>query len=811
MNSRIFWKIRSIIKTLVFSYRKMSFSIVKRLNQDSPFAISVLKMIVKGLLSGLIIAAFLYFMDYILINKAGFKVDSTELMIELLIGSIGISGVMFGLYCSSISAIYSTKYVNAPTSIRRAFQSDTKIQKCTGFIINYIILGLIIIGEAILIDAISWASLIATLLGTIGVIVSFRVANYRTYELSDVFSVGDDACREIYRIITGALIYEPYSSDINFQVYSQTRCEKQISLLYDIVDYCIATTDKSVNPSLCEYMSKIVSLVSAYWNQKNKVSRNSVWYKIVLKYKRWHLANDFEISTALQTGTGLQPNREHDYWWFEDALFAINKEGVRKLCSEYDFGNLYKYLSTLRQSIEPAITAMESNYIGGQISYIQEEITTINYEEVKTDERKDLLVGMVDMLALLYLEVILSASRYLKTLNLNALEKSVIDAIKTKRDVEKIAVLRSSKYADLYSRIKKEKTTEGSIVTPDWVIAQTIAKEQFAYINNLTNFIRECLDNFFNLGITFDNNERMLEAYTVFIRFYEVESKVARYKSLFKQKEAELLERHIDIEDVWNKSTISELSDAMAEWKTTITPLVMKNASLFAVQTWDKKDEYPDMLGDCYNHLCEDAVEAIAANDNEIFSTDYESLTKLMLLYQEYIRSDFVDKKDLYRIEYQYYMFTSPIIEWAQIAGLAILWGEFNEDTRWKALVNDTIVSLFSDEKTGVSLVAKLIEYVQNRDKFWIGVGQRDVLETGWNMCIADAIRNSEKYETDYENFRIKVKTNSLIFDSFCHNFDEFGFMENPAEVFWVVCVNPMLPEDQRFKSRFSWEEALND
>jgi len=70
---------------------------------------------------------------------------------------------------------------------------------------------------------------------------------------------------------------------------------------------------------------------------------------------------------------------------------------------------------------------------------------------------------------------------------------------------------------------------------------------------------------------------------------------------------------------------------------------------------------------------------------------------------------------------------------------------------------------------------------------------------------------DSEKYETDYENFRIKVKTNSLIFDSFCHNFDEFGFMENPAEVFWVVCVNPMLPEDQRFKSRFSWEEALND
>ena len=41
-----------------------------------------------------------------------------------------------------------------------------------------------------------------------------------------------------------------------------------------------------------------------------------------------------------------------------------------------------------------------------------------------------------------------------------------------------------------------------------------------------------------------------------------------------------------------------------------------------------------------------------------------------MLLYQEYIRTDFIKNKDLYRVEYAYYMFTSPIVEWAQIGGL---------------------------------------------------------------------------------------------------------------------------------------------
>lgn len=234
----------------------------------------------------------------------------------------------------------------------------------------------------------------------------------------------------------------------------------------------------------------------------------------------------------------------------------------------------------------------------------------------------------------------------------------------------------------------------------------------------------------------------------------------------------------------------------------------MKNSSKFALDTWNKKDDYPDLIGDTYNHICEDAIESIANNDFNMFSTDFESLTKLMILYQEYIRSDFIEKTDLYRIEYQYYVFTYPIVEWAQIGGLAILWGEFNGDNKWVEHVKRCTNSLLSDKKQSEIIATKIIEYVNNRNQFWIGIGQRDVLETGWNMTIANAIRNSDNYKTTFEGFHKRVETESELFEHFCgDSFDEFGFMSDPAEVFWVLCINPKIPEPQRFKSRLSWEE----
>ena len=181
-----------------------------------------------------------------------------------------------------------------------------------------------------------------------------------------------------------------------------------------------------------------------------------------------------------------------------------------------------------------------------------------------------------------------------------------------------------------------------------------------------------------------------------------------------------------------------------------------------------------------------------------------------MLLYLEYVRTDFIKNKDLYRIEYTYYVITSPIVEWAQIGGLATIWGELDSDNDWKAFVKNSSTLVFEkNEIPDKSLVEKLIRYVQDRERFMFGIGVRSILETRWKQSVTKAIRNSNKLETEYTTFGRRLKTKSKLLNAFCPNIVDMGFSSDPSEVFWVLYANPYVSQDKKFHTQSSWENKL--
>lgn len=100
---------------------------------------------------------------------------------------------------------------------------------------------------------------------------------------------------------------------------------------------------------------------------------------------------------------------------------------------------------------------------------------------------------------------------------------------------------------------------------------------------------------------------------------------------------------------------------------------------------------------------------------------------------------------------------------------------------------------------------------MSQRDKFMLGIGARNILETRWNQLVENAIRESAKIETEHVMFGQRIKTDSNLLKVFCSNFWEIGFSTDPSEVFWVVCVNPLLSEEKKFHTRFSWEDKLDE
>lgn len=415
------------------------------------------------------------------------------------------------------------------------------------------------------------------------------------------------------------------------------------------------------------------------------------------------------------------------------------------------------------------------------------------------------------MISLLYLNVILEASKYYEDFDIKKNVLDTINVLNRGKSLDKCEILRGNEQLDFYSKIITEVQVEKKRLTPDWLIAQNVAYETYVYMNVLEDAIREGIDNIFKLGQYLYDKQLLFEACIILIRFYEYESKLSRFIEIIEYRKEEFSEYHVDSALVWEEPRIEKLKQTIEKWKKAIPTLLFKCSSEFAFKTWETRDEYPDFLGECYNHICEDAIEAIVQNNHVQFRIDFENLSKIMLLYQEYIRTDFLKHEDTYRMEFAYYTFTSPIVEWAQIGGLAILWGEFNSTKDWWSIVDTATVEFFDNASKGTELAEKFIEYIQNRDKFWMGIGYRGLLETGWKQRVAQAIRESERYQTEYESFGMRIKTNSKLLKAFCGNFDHMGFTADPSEVYWVLCINPMLPDEKKFHTKYSWEEKMNE
>ena len=814
MRTTIYWKIRKKILGLIFKIKKVCFTVDGKrqsAKEYKSFTQLLFVRFITGAVKGLLLALVLGLIDKIILEFGVNNISDNSILADVIIGELGVAGVILGLYCSNISSIYSTRYANAPEKIAIAFQYDKLTVRCLNAISGFIIYGTIILVELLLEYKVGWVSVGVLIIWSILVVLSFGITGNRIYQLSDIFRVADDSHILLGRVVSKNLKQELYATDANYQNHFCKISSDRIELLKVIQKYGCNPELTDSSPVL-KFMCTNLSLIEQYWNVKRYISKDSYWFRRKGTYQQWHFANDTETSMALRTRTALKPKEEPNFYWFEDELMSINHSCVNYLIKKNDWETLYSYFAVFKSICKSAIEQKEASYYVGQIDWLKNVIqSSVDNTNVKENVA---FAGIVEHISLLYLDIILESSKYLNNLNIDAISKSVIEGIDTGKTYDSIKIIRGRDYIDTYKNIITEVYAEGHRITPDWLIKQYVAKEEFVYVNSLFDMVKEGIEHAYSLSCFFVERKMYYEACIMLTRFYEYESKLLNLHKFADQVESNLNNYHLDSEDKWGDSRLAGVESKFGEYKKELPEMLLKCSSAFAIKNWSRREEYPDFLGECYNHIAEDTVEAIVNSDKKQFEKDFENLTKIMLLYQEYIRSDFIKNKDLYRVEYAYYMFTSPIVEWAQIGGLGILWGEFFKDIEWCNIVKKAskqILKVREKEEKSTEVAAQLIEFVSQRNKFLFGIGARDILETSWNQFVANAIRESAVIETEYAMFGQKIKTDSKIIKAFCSNFLEMGFSSDPSEVFWVICFNPLLPEEKRFHSRFSWEDDLNE
>lgn len=300
-----------------------------------------------------------------------------------------------------------------------------------------------------------------------------------------------------------------------------------------------------------------------------------------------------------------------------------------------------------------------------------------------------------------------------------------------------------------------------------------------------------------------------------FSRLSEIDAKMKRKQIHEKLINAErlLLSKRKDSKIIWSKSKVCESLEKIKTISLEATHSLKKCSGIFALTHQSDRNDYPDLLGYCYNRICETLISSIANDDISTFKSMYSGFLGTVLLYQEYIRTDTIKKKEDYTQSVNLNVLSTPILEFAKISGLAILWGEFIGSEEWRATVGEELVPY--TDKLNVEKYNILLWIIQNitAHKSLLGIGNRAVLEIEWEQRISSAILSHPNYKIAYADYGEKyIISNSKLFTAFTrHSLAFSGVLRDTEELFCVLCVNPHVEDDQKYHSKSAWERIINE
>lgn len=823
MQSKLFWKIRRVYLKCQFFFRTTKYRFTRRIKEGektASFAFLLSKTTFLQTIKSLLGARILLLGDSVLLPiiesivlEDSFPTIKLDIATDIVLGGMGVAGVILGLYCSNITSTYSAKYANAPTNLATIFQRDIITNRCIQQIVGYIILCLVLLGECILQISISYVSLVGILIMTIRIIVVFSIAGSRINALSNTYQISENIYPEMIAVLKCISRKNVYANDRNFQNHFQKVCTNRLN---DLKDISLFNKDNPPNQNAATFlfMSNNVAFLEYYWSVKETIRYDSLWYRDKVQYEPWHFASDSSIDLAIKTGTSPQPKTVRDYWWVESDIEKINEICFEKLCRDQDCENILKYISLLAPLSSHAIDSGDTLSWIRTITKMQVQFTScyLNTTLSEDDNQKNAMICVAFVAT--FIGMIIGVNDYLRKFNLEALLNDIARMSSTKNpDITLNRFFNNKDVDDILHRISVEIRLEGKKITPDWYIKQIASKNIVSFFNEILENIAMICGSIIEFGTTFFGKKQTFEAAVIFAQFLEFISKSQITIASIDQNFKLLHEHYIEPTIVWENSKLDLAKQKIESAQKQLPQLLVKCSGAFALAHWSKREDYPDLLGFCYNHICEALISSIERNDFETFEGSYVGFLSAMLLYQEYVRTDVIKIKEPHRQQAVFQGATGPIIEYAMISGFAILWGEFSNSPRWKALVDSELQGYVKKDSDHVSVLKRLTEFASARKHLMLGIGNRDTLQTSWKQRVEWAIRNADLCEYEYKCFGQKVlKTDSKLLNAFCgSSFSDLGFTAHVEDVYFICCVNQYLPEESKYTGDFNWEERLNE
>lgn len=811
MLNNIYWKLRSKCVNLIFFWKKLFYNSNVYATTEKTILErqkSVILDVPKKIILNFILFVGTIYSDKLLekILKFEFTIDQT-LISDILIALVSVAGVFLGLYCSYIATVFSSKYVNAPQQISNLFRDDLINSKSIKAITNYMIFSIIIIISNLLYENIGVVTISTNFILAIHMIVSYVYIGKRILTMSNTYSVAESIYDSFFREFKKLSNSRIFTKDSNFQNHIKKVAYKNIETLKIINSYNL-DAEENKTQSLFNFMYNNLILLSSYIVIKKHIPHDSLWFK-TSEYNKWYKASDHELMTALNTGTFLKNVDSTDNYWFEKELLKINESGLDELIKKKNYDLVRKYISCLQQIISDSIEVNDSEYWVDYLGTVQKKIITL----LTTDNiNVDTELSLIESLIVVYLHFGISLFKYFKDFNLNEILQFSVDNVCFEK-YKYFQFFNNSILEKMYKSIKVEKKIEDKKITPDWYIQQYVSKQIYDTTVMFCNSLNMINKNIISLADEFTANKKHTTTAFVFSKYIEWYHKIYNVLPYLQHVLEKTKTYHKETTNyIWEEYDIKCLTDTINNSYNNVLAKWGECAAYFTLSNWDSYDDFPDMLGACYNNICNFLVQALIKNDFSAFEKTYPSLWKTAVLYQELIRKDLIKVKEPYKQSSVIVTLSNPILDFGNISGYAYLWGEIIDDKKWQNLIVDCFEKMmdnFKEEKEERCI--RISDFLSMPLKLGPLLAHRSLLWTSWKTMIENAFIDSGEIKWEHKGFQEVIKTNSQWLKNLIGIRSDFELMSEDAyEIFGVFILNKYLPEDKKFKTRWGWENEKN-
>ena len=806
---KLYWKCRKIGKKLSFKYKTVLFRFwagVGNKKENLQFQQKILWEVIKQIIFNLGVIILILLLERKIIPEY-IKIESVDLMSDFLIAIIGVAGVFLGLYCSNIMSMFSEKYANAPKKIAQLFENDIITNKCIRSITNYLVFGiLVLLCNVVGITTGIFMLLVCGIYG-IQIIISFGNMSKRTYLFADTYYVTNQLYSEILKNIRNAKGTGFLSNDISFQNHYRKQTQEMLNLLESTNEYSLDKTEYKTL-SIENFMGNNLSIVNLYWSAKTEIPYDSYWYADKVVYKKWYSTSDHEIQIALQTGTDIGYKMERDYWWFEDRIFNMNEQCFEYLIKREPVLAFIKWISVFEKLCETAVRSGETAYYLKYVRKLQKKgLSIITDKElgVSIDDEMSLAAMMVSV----YIDFLIKVREYAQITQVEEVMSKVIG----KKGFCQKEIYRYCNHANirkLSNSIRTEQKVEGERITPDWYMKQTIAKQVYdEFLIIYEEMDRAVNEEIPRIGNRLLKEKKYAGAMLVFSKMNEVKSKAGLAVVLVEKTLYEVKKYHLETAYKWREQDEQGILQKMERNYKQIPAKWCQCASFFTVQNWKSYDKYPDLLGACYNYLCEFLLESIEENAYEDFAENFDKLPGMALLYQGISKEELKEMKGAHQQGAVIAVYSNPIIELGEIAGYAYVWGEISGDGRWKELLYTVFEKRIGLEKELCEQMINIYEIKKGRRT---AIYNRDTIRTGWRQRMEQAFIENGNLQWRRERFMEILDTENVFLKAVIGHKDYHRLLHCKAyEVFAVMILNNFLPEEKKYRSINKWEDELEN